>query len=350
MLLIISFMDLISKDKNFNLILLLYFVLLPFVFLSSILDPFLLARQLLTTIFLCFALFFLIQNKTIDYFRLDNSVLFFLGFIVFCVCSFSKSQIPDLSHAALSRYLILLLFFVLMRHLIITDVIQINRIYFFVILFGILSITIALLAFAGKTIAGQNLFRQVNVMSGTFGNKNFLSSILFFCIPFYFIGTSMSKKIKIASLFAITLTIALLLLLRTRTVLIALGLYLFLVLLLYIKSNFPKKILYRIFLSFIIILIFSVWYLFSIKGNFHSSSDIKIQYVYRLLSSETFYSRVEYWQQATHIIKDNFLSGIGVGNWISTYPKYGLQHFSPLDIQNGRLASRLALANHRNQN
>ena len=78
-LLIFNFMDLISKDKNFNLILLLYFVLLPFVFFSSILDPFLLARQLLTTIFLFFALFFLIQKKTIDYFRLDNSVLFFDG-------------------------------------------------------------------------------------------------------------------------------------------------------------------------------------------------------------------------------------------------------------------------------
>ncbi len=329
-------MDLLNKNKSFNFILLLFFVLLPFVFFSSILDPFLLARQLLTTVFLFFVLFFLLlKNKDIPFFRVDITFLSFLGFIVFSFFSFSKSQVPDLSHAALSKYMIFLLFFMLMRHLILNDLIEINSITSYVTLFGLLSIIIASLAFANKTIDGQNLFKQVNIISGTFGNKNFLTSILFFCLPFYFIGTSMSKKIRIVSILAIVFTVVLLLLLRTRTVIIALSLYLFLVLLLQIRNTFSKKILKRILLLSIIVLIISAFYLSSIKSNFHSSSDIKTQYLYRLLSSDTFFSRLEYWQQSIYIIKDNFFNGIGVGNWIVTYPKYGLYHFSEIDIKNG---------------
>lgn len=331
-------MDLTTENKSFNLILVLYFVLLPFAFFSSILDPFLLARQSLTTIFLFFVLFLLIlKNKAIAFFTIDKTLLFFLGFIFFCLFSFSKSQIPDLSHAALSKYLIFLLFFMLIRHLIMNELITINSLLSYLILFGLLCIVIALLAFTNKTLNGQNLFRQVDIMSGTFGNKNFLSSILFFCLPFYFIGTSMTKKTKIVSVIAIVFTIILLLMLRTRAVLIALGIYLFLVLLLQIKSKFSKKILGWSLLFLIIILVSGTWYLFSIKSNLHQSSDIKMQYFYRLFSLKTFFSRVEYWQQAIYIIKDNFFDGIGVGNWISTYPKYGLVHFSNTNILNSRM-------------
>ena len=121
------------------------------------------------------------------------------------------------------------------------DLIDSNKLISTLILFGFLCVLIALAAFFNKTINGQNLFRKVDSMSGTFSNKNFLSSILFFCLPFYFIGTLMSKKIKIVSVSAIVFTIILLLLLRTRTVLISLGLYLFLLLLLQIRHKFSKK-------------------------------------------------------------------------------------------------------------
>jgi O-antigen ligase len=331
-------MESIKKDKSFNLIVLLFFCLLPFVFFSSVSDPFLLARQLLTTVLLfCILIFLILKNKRIDFFRLDNTVIFFLSFIVFCIFSFSKSQILDLSHAALSRYLIFLLFFMLIRHLILNDLIEINNITSYVILFGFLSIVIASLAFINKTINGQNLFRQVNLMSGTFGNKNFLSSILFFCLPFYFIGISMSKRIRVTSIVAIIFTIILLLLLRTRTVMIALSLYLFLAFLLHLRNKLSKrKLIYFLYASLTIIMI-GLLYLFSIKDHFHSSSNIMVQYFYRLLSSATFFSRIEFWQQAIYIIKDNFLSGIGIGNWISTYPKYGLDYFSNTAIVNGRI-------------
>ena len=328
----------LNNHKGFNIILVIYFVLLPFLFFTSILDPFLLARQLLTTIFLFLILFILIlKNKTIAIFIVDKTTLLFLGFIIFCLFSFSKSQIPDLSHATFSKYIIFLMFFMLIRHMIINDLLEIKNIISCVILFGMLSIMIALLAIANKTINGQNLFRQVDLMSGTFGNKNFLSSILFFCMPFYFIGTSLSKKLKVLCIVAIVFTIILLIILRTRTVLIALCFYLFLVLLFELRNRFSKKVFIWFLISLIAIIIFSFCFLFSLKGNFHSSSDLKIQYFYRLLSSETLNSRVEFWQQAIYVIKDNFFTGIGVGNWIATYSKYGLDCFSNIDILNGRM-------------
>jgi len=174
-------------------------------------------------------------------------------------------------------------------------------------------------------------------MSGTFGNKNFLSSILFICLPFYFVGISISKKIKIVSILAIVLTVVFLILLRTRTVLIALGVFAFLTLCYYIKLKFSRKTLIVFLFSLFITTTAIVYYLYSIKNEFQSSTNIITHYFYRLLSSNTINSRIEFWKQAIYIIKDNFLSGVGVGNWIAVYPKYGLHHFSDMNIQNGRL-------------
>lgn len=235
-------MDLLNKSKTFNLLSLLYFLLLPFVFFSSISDPFLLARQLLTTVFLFSVLFFLFtRNKAIGFYVAEPTVILFFGFIFFGVISFTKSQIPDLSHATLSKYLIYFLFFLLIRHLVINNLLDVEKIKSHVIIFGSLATAIALLALLNKTIDGYNFFRKITVVTGTFGNKNFLSSILFFCFPFYFMGIAMSKKMKMISITAIVFSILLLLMLRTRTVLIAISFYLFFVFMLEIRTRVSKK-------------------------------------------------------------------------------------------------------------
>ncbi len=330
-------MDLFSKSKSINLVFLGYFALLPFVFSGSIADPFLLPRQLLTTVLLFIILAVLFKNKAVGHFTLDSSALCFLGFIVFCCVSFSKSQIADLSHATLSKYIVYFLFFILVRQLIISNLLDVGRLKSHVILFGVLATAIALLSLLSKTIGGYNFFRLITIVTGTFGNKNFLASILFSCFPFYFIGILMSKKIRIISAAAIVLSMMLLLMLRTRTVLIALGLFLFLVLLFEIKTRFSKKIYYAFNIALLATAIIGASYLFSIKDNFSSPSGIGEHYFQRLLSSGTFYERVEFWNQAIYIIRDNFFNGIGVGNWIATYPKYGLHHFSDPAILNGRM-------------
>lgn len=331
-------MNLFNENKSFNLILLIYFASLPLVFFSSILDPFLLSRQIVTNIFLLFIIIFILKNDRAKYlFTLDITSLLFLGFVFFCGLSFLQSQLLDISHTDFSKYLTYLAFFLLTKFLITNNLIKNTQLYFYVIVFGIVSLFIIVLAFTNKAINGKNLFNYINLMTGTFGNKNFLSSILFICLPFYFIGVSKSKKIKIVSISAIVLTIIFLLLLRTRTVIIVLFLFLFLILCRYIKNKFSKKTFTIFLFSLVSIVVIIIYYFFSIKNQSHSSTDIITQYFIKLLSSNTFYERLEFWQQATYTIKDNFFNGVGIGNWIITYPKYGLDHFSKIDIQNGKM-------------
>lgn len=331
-------MNLFNENKSFNLILLIYFASLPFVFISSILESYLLARQLLTIIFLFVIIILLLKkSNTINLFTLDATTLLYFGFIVFCGLSFLKSQMIDLSHASFSKYLTFFIFFLLVKLMIIKGYVTSNRLVRSVIIFGILALFIIILASIKKAINGQNLFLDVHLLSGTFGNKNFLSSILFMCLPFYFVGISISKKIKVISLTGIFFTVIILILLRTRTVMVALSIYLFLILCYYIKNKFSKKFFIGVLLSLTIIVIMLLYYFINIKNDLHSSSDLKTKYLFRLFSSNTFFSRLEYWKQAAFIIKDNFFDGIGVGNWIATYPKYGLDQFSDIDIQNGKM-------------
>lgn len=331
------FMDLNTKNRSCNLLLAVYFVLLPFVFLSSILDPFLLARQLFTGVTLLITLLFCLKNKALTHFSFDRTALLYLGFIAFCIISFSKAQIQDLSHITLSKYLIFLIFFLVLRQLLVADAIKAETIKSYVIVFGLLSIVIALLAFVNKSINGQHVFRYVHAMSGTFGNKNFLSSILFFCLPFYFIGISMSKKIRIASIIAIIISITLLLALRTRAVMIALGFFLIMAVLFQIKKRYSARVFYWSLAAPAVLIVIGIACVIALQGDLHSSYDIRQQYFYRLLSSETLFSRIEFWKHSVYIISDNFFSGIGIGNWANIHPKYGLDHFTSHAIINGRM-------------
>lgn len=331
-------MNLFNENKSFNLILLIYFASLPFVFISSVLESYLLARQLLTIVFLLLIIILLLKkSNTIDLFALDATTLLYFGFMVFCGLSFLKSQMIDLSHASFSKYLTFFIFFLFVKLIILNGYITSNRVVRSVILFGILALFIIILSLVKKAIIGQSLFLDVHLLSGTFGNKNFLSSILFMCLPFYFVGISISKKIKVISITAIFFTAVLLILFRTRTALVALSIYVFLILCNYIKNKFSKKFFIRFLLSLTLVVVMIIYYFIYIKNDLYSSSDIKTKYFSRLFSSSTFFSRLEYWKQATFIIKDNFFDGIGLGNWIATYPKYGLHYFSDIDIQNGKM-------------
>lgn len=320
------------RIKIFDVSFFVYFVLLPLVFFPFLIDPFLLSRQLLTNVFLfCIICFFLKFNKSKDFISVDSATVFYLIFIIFSAFSFFNAQIVDISHLVFSKYLTFFVFFVLLKVLLAKDLLEEKTLLKSVLYFGLISIAITVLAFINKSMNGQTLFRQVDMMSGTFGNKNFLSSILFICVPFYFIGLSLSKKMRWLSIIAILTTISLLIFLRTRTVLIALSLFLFLVFLNYIKQTkilkSKKKLISIVIVSFLGLLFFGI---FKMK-------ILNYQYFKRLFASATFYSRLEFWNQALLIIKDNFFGGIGIGNWIDVYPKYGLNNFTNPDIQNGRL-------------
>jgi O-antigen ligase len=330
----------IQPDNRFiNTTVFLYFMLLPFIFLGGISDPFLLARQLFTNAFLLIVLLFvLIAKKDSRRFLFDRTTGFFFGFILLGIVSFSEATIVANSHALLSKYITFFVFFITLSGLLYNDFFPLEKLKTAVIFFGIISITIALLAILNKTISGQNLFRQIDMISGTFANKNLLSSLLFCCLPFYFVGLTLSKKFKTIGITAIAMTIFILIVLRTRTTLIALAIFLLLVLIYRFKKYFSGRLLLRFFVAGLLIgtatLILGLFFL---KDSFHSSPQITIQYFYRLLDTETLVTRTQFWENSVSMVRDNFFGGVGLGNWIVEFPGYGLNHISNPEITKGRM-------------
>jgi O-antigen ligase len=315
---------------------LVYFLTLPFVFFKEISDPFLLARQLFTNVFLMVVLLAIVVKKKPFLFAFTTPSYCFFGFILIGLLSFSTSAISSNSHFIFSRYVSYFTYFILLTGLLYNERITIDKLKKFLIYFGVISLSIAMLSILNKTIKGQNLFRQVDLVSGTFANKNLLSSLLFCCLPFYFLGFSLSKKMKAVSVSAIILTVFVLLILRTRTVLISTVIFLFLSLYYELKQRIFSIRKFRILFSAAVLsIIVFCSYLFLAKDTFHSSPDINIQYFYRLLDTRTLDSRTLFWENSFKMIGGNFWTGVGLGNWIVEFPHYSLNHFTEYGIVNG---------------
>jgi len=327
-----------NQSKFVEALFLVYFLVLPFVYLTEILDPFLLARQLFTNAFLLIILLYIIFIKKNVHFAFTAATYIFLGMILIGVISFSQAIIPSNSHFILSKYLTFFVYFTIVTKVLYSGIISLQKLKTYLFYFAILSLTIAILALLNKTINGQNLFRQVDMISGTFANKNLLSSVLFCTLPFYFLGFSLSRKTKIAAFTGVILTIFVLLILRTRTALIATVIFLFLVLFYELKNRVTNKRNFRkVVLVITITVLLCCASLYLIKNNPESFSDINIQYFNRLLDTKTLDSRTLFWENSFEMIGDNFWLGTGLGNWIVDFPAYGLNNFTDYGIVNGTM-------------
>ena len=316
-----------------------FFILLPFVFSSAILDPFLIPRSLFTICFLLFVLLFLWSKKRIDFRYLDNiSLKLLASFFICSIITFSQSWLISESLFTLSRQLIIAVFFILTFVLLSENIIRKESLIKSVIFFGITALTITLLAILNKTINGQHLLAQVDTLTGTFANKNLLSSILFLCLPFYFIGFSYQRKIRIIATIAIVLTIFILVVARTRTVLLALLVFLGLLLFRILKNKFTPTAAIKKTTLLISISSLAMLMIFYFVKNFQNSSfnkSIFNTYFERMISSDTLNTRILFWKNSILMFKENFLFGVGPGNWQIYFPKYGLNNFTRPDVVNG---------------
>ena len=316
---------------------LLFFISLPLVFLSNVLDPFLLSRHLFTNLFLSLVLIFQLKNQssslTIDF---EWNTLLFLGLLICSICSIFNAVDFGNSIYFSTKITTFFLFFFNLYLLLRNGLLETKQLIKSLIFFGIVCVIITIFAFINKSINGQNLFRQVDLISGTFGNKNLLSSILYCSLPFYFIGLKYSKNYKILCVSGILLTLFFLVTLRSRSVLIALILFLSLNFIRYIhKVFFKKKFLVSILVLF---LLGSSIYFSSCLGNKNISSTLfSNQYFNRISDNKTFDARVLFWNNSLKMIEDNFIFGVGGGNWGIHFPKYGLSNFSNHEIINGKV-------------
>lgn len=330
-------MEIKQSNRFIEILFLLYFLILPFAFFKEVADPFLLARHFFANVFLVLILLCIAFKKIPFGFAFTPTGYFFLGLVLIGLISFSNSTITSNSHYILSKNLTFFTYFMVVTGLLYNEIISIRKLKTCLIYFSLVSLTVTLFALLNKTINGQNLFRQVDLISGTFANKNLLSSMLFCTLPFYFIGLSFGKRLKIICVSALVLTAFALIILRTRTVLIASIVFLLLVFYYQLKQQKTKQFRLRLFAfgALILAVICSGW-IFIGKSNFHSSSDISIQYFYRLFDTKTLGSRTLFWDNSVAMIGDNFFSGVGLGNWITEFPAYGLNNFTDSGIINGK--------------
>ncbi|WP_445453675.1 O-antigen ligase family protein [Flavobacterium sp. 25HG05S-40] len=317
-----------------------FLLLLPLVFCSTTIDPVLIPRQILLTTFMLVIVIVVIAKKIALSYNFRNPLFYAFGsFIVLNYISMYQSYIAGESHAPFSKLLLLFSFFVITTLLLYHNVLKENQLVTAVVFFGLITLLFPLYDIYEKTLEGQHLLRQIALISGTSGNKNLLSSILFLTLPFYCIGLQLGKKIKLVSVVGIVLTLFVLATIRTRVVLIACFIFFMLLVLYKIKRRFAIKKRYVIGSGFIFILLLFLSYTLFFKSKITqyqtSHTNVTEHYIARLFSSKTLESRVLFWKNSLKMAKEHSVAGVGLGNWQVQFPKYGLNEFTEVDIING---------------
>jgi O-antigen ligase len=317
-----------------------FLLLLPVVFSTSIIDPVLIPRQLLLTTFLLVTIAVLIWQKKTILFPLKTPLFFAItGFLTLNIIALFTSNVAGESHAVLSKLVVLLTFFLLTSLLLYNNLIRLNQLILAAIVFGIISLLFSFFDIINKAQQGQHLLRQIEVIKGTSANKNLLSSILFLCLPFYFIGLQQGKIVRFASVAAILSTLFVLVTVRTRVVLIACFIFFTLLICYKIKQYFRIKKRYFLISGIGLLLILFGFYNYYLESKIahlkSSSTSITEQYLYRLSDSQTLQSRLLFWENSMEMAKEHPILGVGLGNWQIHFPKYGLNHFDNYAIANG---------------
>ena len=321
----------------------LYFgclLLLPLVFCTTIVDPVLIPRQIFLTVFLFIVVVILILKKTELKFNFKTPIFYvFFGFVLLNFISFFHTTIAGETHTVFSRLILLFSFFLVTTVLLYNDIIKSSQLVIAAIAFGLITVSFPILEIIDKSLEGQHLFRQIELIKGSSANKNLLSSILFLCLPFYFIRLQQGVKTRFLSLFGLILTLTVLITIRTRAVLIAVFIYFILLICYKIKQRFSIKKLYFLFGGIAFFLLsFSTYFLYlknKVANLNNPATDETQKYLSRLLNSGTFESRILFWKNSILMWQDNLLFGVGLGNWQIQFSKYGLNAFKDYAIING---------------
>jgi len=315
----------------------IFMFLLPLFFLNGISDMVLLPRQLFLTGFTAFLLVSVLRttknHKTVELDVVPIAILIY--FLIAATVSFCSAVVISESFYVLSKLWILFSFVCLTIWLLKNNTITIQQIIKAVIIFGCAAIVTALFDIANKTIQGSQLFHNIHNISGGFANKNLLASILFLCLPFFMIGCQAQKKLKWVSALALIFAILILLIIRTRAALLGTMIFFGIVLFFFLRNFLKPKIWWAsIFVLGLSIVIFLQVKLEQTAGQFQSSPNINQQYFYRLIDTNTFKSRVLFWQNSLEMFRE-YPFGVGLGNWQVYFPKYGLEKFHSFNMVNG---------------
>ena len=320
------------KFNIYDIIYFLFFIFLPFVYSSELIDPVLIPRQVYLTCFLFILGFILYSRIYLNKQKLNFSFLklflplIFLAFILFVLLSFLQSTVISESLYVFSKLVTELLFYLITALLLINKKLNLNNLFKSIIIFSIIVVTIAIYQMIIAIFSDQAFSLNIQSINSTITNKNLLSSLLFLTIPFSINFLNFNKLWKVISTILFLIILFMLWLIQTKAV-VAAFLVFFLLMLCFIlkyRKNNTKKLLTRtIIISFFSIIIFASILTIQNKQSFS-----------HLFNKNSAYSRFLIWENSKQMIEENTLFGVGAGNWKIEFPKYGLDKHS-VKVKNG---------------
>ncbi|PCH69813.1 MAG: hypothetical protein COC01_00490 [Bacteroidetes bacterium] len=318
-----------------------FLIALPFISSNSSIDPVLLPRSYGLGVFVCCFLLLLLyvlvtDKKSSISLPIWNPIT--LGLIAFIAISFISEiwaiNVVDALWNNLKGFMFLSFLLAVFMALRSTS----KALLILAVSFSISGFIICLEGFHELYFAEDFTSSNMVKIRSFLANKNLLSSILALSFPFNILAIILVKKraIKIVISLALIANLVLIFLLQTRSVWMALIIAGFLSAIIYffiIKKGsiiISKKIRWSLATLFIIVLS-CISYIY--KSNYSSyfnrvsllfdSTQYDLESASKLSNPGSIAGRLILWGKTFELIKDNFLTGVGTGNWKIIIPKYG---------------------------
>ena len=330
---------------------LIFYFLLSIAFATSLVEPVLLPRQLVLSLF-CLVLIYLYARDTSmswNFFVSHGNRTFLLTalalIISFCLATISAFNI-SLGVYVSSKYCIELLFLTFTAQLLILGKITIKHVALGVLIFIVVQIVSGLFQSLGFLQEGIDLVDNKEI-SGLTANKNLFASCLYLSLPFLVYLSLFSSHVftKIVSILGVLCALWLIYILQSKTVYVGLFISIisfgFFALLFNKQWTFKRKFWIS---SMVLIFVFGIATIFYAQKKTYfeqmllqnteltSSKDFK-----KHNDNTTLLVRFTLWKNSFHIIKESPLLGKGPGNWILFFPKYGLNQMKDLGVENGTI-------------
>lgn len=317
------------------------FLFLPFFYLSNVIDYTLMPRLLALSLFLLFfGVFFLRQDNLNDYessvFR--NPLVLLLGLFVL-VTLFSmffsvnvKEGFFDLAKFLMFSFLVIIGAFVFKQderwRVVLAKCATVSAMVAGIIGFVQYFLFVHSSPFEFLPDGRPIIYKVDGVMS----HKNLFSLSLFMLMPWIGYGIyTFRKGWRLLAIFALTCLLILVILLKTRAVwsglLVSSALVFLLVFLFFRNQYFSKQMKLGVYIVAFILL--SSVFLIVYKGINNSENQYIRQFVSMVdMKSGLNINRLKSWSLTVDMIRDNYSTGVGAGNWQINAPRYYPGRFS----------------------
>ncbi|MBP9186582.1 MAG: O-antigen ligase family protein [Bacteroidia bacterium] len=317
-------MKVLNKLKYAHWINYLLFALLagmPLIYNESGIDPSLLPKQLLISLYVLVALVAVFTQPKVNLpINITFLYLLFALVVVYWLSVFTATNRVEAIYICTKITLYVAVFFTTYI-LILQQKIAFKFIVLGIAFGGLVTVLLAFRDFYLLKLIGINLFESDNIykVNATFGHKNLLSSYLLFTLPFVIIKAIGVKQrfLKFAWILLAITVVGLLVVLQTRAALLALIIGLICMAFFGVNWFDRPKSKHKFLMPFMFLLMLLMF----VSGLFIFKDKLTV-----ISRTESFRERAALWQNSWQMIQE-YPMGVGAGNWQIMLPKYGVQKF-----------------------